>query len=757
MEALWQAGRRSEARQEAERRLRSNHQDGLAWKLLGLCRWEDGEADEALTALEYAEQVWPQDAEIPRALGRILAGRGQGEAAVRAYQRALDRAPTWGEALEELVRLGGRVGRREVSTTYLDAALTRVPDNTSLLYSAGVVYKEMGEYETAIARFQRILEIEPKHVLALNELGLCEYSRNNLQVAETYLRQANEADSQNATPYYNRAIVHLENQAYSEARDAFARAVVCNPTHLDAQFGLVRAYERLNDLEGAESALASAEEANGEHAKFHAAAARVALRRNDMAEAERRLNRIDWDALGTTTYQETLFLAGEIRGRLKDVDGAVAAYTEANEAQRETPRARGYDKRAFLQEIERGPSVFTAQAVASWPAPTRMRVQQDPVFFVGFPRSGTTLLETVLDAHPEVSVMEEKPVVGNVMDKIRALSPGYPDAISRLGPRDIRTLREFYYQERERFLSSEDHESELIVDKLPLNSAHIGALHRIFPGAKFIFAQRHPADAVLSCFMQHFRPNAAMNNFYSIEEATYCYDVVMTLVKQYHELLPLNIAYVPYEAMIADLEGTVRPVLDFIGVGWHDKVREYRDHAANSGRINTPSYRQVSEPLYTRARYRWQQYRDHMARELETLIPWAEWHGYRHHEDGTITAPGLSIHQPEPVPEDDPRAQEPQPAQVATTATSHQGVPGAGAVTADELGAQPMLIEGFRKVTLRNGLVRIECIQYAPGGEPVPAGVLHVPASQAEMVAAKLRRTLQQLQKQAQAKASEVA
>ena len=355
----------------------------------------------------------------------------------------------------------------------------------------------------------------------------------------------------------------------------------------------------------------------------------------------------------------------------------------------------------------------------------------------------------MLDTHPNVWVLEEKPVVGNLVDLLRRRRGGYPDGLSNLTRREIDEARAFYYRERAKEITAGS--DEVIVDKLPLNSAHIGALHRIFPGAKFIFAVRHPADAVLSCLMQHFRPNAAMNNFYSIEEGAYCYDVVMTLVKRYVELLPLNIAFVPYEALIDDLEGTVHPVLDFIGAGWHEEVRKYRDHAAHSGRINTPSYRQVSEPLYTRARYRWQKYRDHMDHVLDTLLPWAEWHGYQHYDDGSVAPPSLTIHEPAPVPDGDEygeaaraaEAQRPQPLASLPSEARSLAITPAGAGLEHEAGSGPMTVEQVREVTLKDGLVRLACRAYGPDGNLAPSGTLHIPAPAAGDVLAQMRRGLQ--------------
>lgn len=156
----------------------------------------------------------------------------------------------------------------------------------------------------------------------------------------------------------------------------------------------------------------------------------------------------------------------------------------------------------------------------------------------------------------------------------------------------------------------------------------MGTIQRILPDARFLLALRHPCDCVLSGFMQNFRPNNAMANFYAIADAAHLYDRVMTLVKQQADVLPIAYHPVRYESLIADFDGTVRPMLEFLGLDWHENVANYRETAHKRGSISTPSYRQVVQPLYTSAKYRWVRYAHHLEHVLPTLIPWARYWGY---------------------------------------------------------------------------------------------------------------------------------
>ena len=155
-----------------------------------------------------------------------------------------------------------------------------------------------------------------------------------------------------------------------------------------------------------------------------------------------------------------------------------------------------------------------------------------------------------------------------------------------------------------------------------------GFIHRLFPAAKFILVLRHPCDCVLSCFMQQFALNDAMANFATIEESANLYNEVMSLWQVYCDKLPLEVHTVKYEDVIADTRGTIEPLLSYLGVPWSDNILDYRKTAASRENINTPSYSQVTEKLYSTAAGRWTRYADQMEDVLPVLAPWIEKFGY---------------------------------------------------------------------------------------------------------------------------------
>ena len=168
----------------------------------------------------------------------------------------------------------------------------------------------------------------------------------------------------------------------------------------------------------------------------------------------------------------------------------------------------------------------------------------------------------------------------------------------------------------------------VFVDKLPLNIEYLPLIHRLFPEAHIIFSCRHPCDVVLSNFMQYYRLNDAMANFFTIEDSARLYGQVMGLWLRCTELLPLNFHTLRYESLVSDFDAEVRDLFAFLEIDWDDAVLDFHHHAVNRNIISTPSYEQVTQPIHTRATQRWHGYRPQLEPILAELGPFIEKFGY---------------------------------------------------------------------------------------------------------------------------------
>ena len=166
-----------------------------------------------------------------------------------------------------------------------------------------------------------------------------------------------------------------------------------------------------------------------------------------------------------------------------------------------------------------------------------------------------------------------------------------------------------------------------MIDKLPLDTALLGLIHFLFPGARIIFALRDPRDVVLSCFQQNFGMNAAMYQFLDLNSAAAYYDQVMRLGLLWREKLPLKVHVVRYESIVSDFEREVSALLTFLDLPWSDDLRNFHE-TARKRTIRTPSARQVIQPLYASSSGKWRNYETELAPVRAVLDPWARRFGY---------------------------------------------------------------------------------------------------------------------------------
>ena len=248
-----------------------------------------------------------------------------------------------------------------------------------------------------------------------------------------------------------------------------------------------------------------------------------------------------------------------------------------------------------------------------------------PVFLIGFPRSGTTLLDTVLRSHPAVEVVEEKDslMVAELLG-IRTLQKQISN-FNSLKEDDLNKMRKAY-NSRLKFHSKGA--NKFTIDKLPLQTITIPLINLLFPNAKIIFALRHPCDSILSCFQQNFAPNNAMANFTNLEKSVDFYDKVMNGWAAYNKNLKIDYTISKYEDLIDAFDESILKVLQHLNLPWDDGVRDYRKTANNRNFINTPSSSQVVQPLYKSSVGRWKNYQKYFAKHINKLNPWIDYFGY---------------------------------------------------------------------------------------------------------------------------------
>lgn len=526
---------------------------------------------------------------------------------------------------QEAIRLGlGAVqamarGDKAEAARLAALLLQQRPADANANQVLGVLALMAGDHATAKAHLESANAAAPGQPAILNALGSANRGTGDVASARSLFTRAGELGLADAW----RNLGNLEQMArdHTAAIAAFARAAQLAPEDARAYAGMAHSYEERHDLENARVHAERALRLAPDNEIARIALARVLLREDNFAEAEAAMAPV---AGGKSAINRAVAsgIVGEAREKRGAAREAFAAFTEANKALLERHGALLEQTGSpYHPESIRRLTAFTEAAdVSHWAAPADSAA---PIFLVGFPRSGTTLLDQIISSHSRFVCVEEKEclalTIGDLAIDGEKLAAGMSGADAQ--------VRRAAYLHRLNVEAGEAANGRRVIDKLPLNLVFLPLIRRLFPNAKIIFAMRDPRDVVLSCYQQRFGMNPAMAQFLQLNTAAAYYDAVMRLYDVSFARLGLAIHVVRYEGVVADLEGTARGLTAFLGAPFEPAMLAFRETALKRT-ISTPSARQVTQPLYARSVGRWRTYAEDLAPVLPVLNPWAERFGY---------------------------------------------------------------------------------------------------------------------------------
>lgn len=517
-----------------------------------------------------------------------------------------------------------------------EAATRRSPSRPATIADARR-HAAAGEWSRAEAIWRARLERDPRDPAALRGLADARLARGGgaagAAEAAALLDRAVAVQPDDASLRLVQADACLRAGRGGEARAAAEAAVALAPQDPAAGAMLAMVLERTNDLPAAAAAIRGAEAAGPGHVSVITMAARIARRRGDLEAALQRLGplleRRDLSPFQRQVALHEQAMSLEAAGRHAE---AWAAFVATGRALAEDPAARRLDRTAWPRRIEacrRGLSRELLEK-AGPVAPPPPSLEFRPVFLVGFPRSGTTMTETVLAAHPDVRTTDEQPFLGAVKRTLAAAVAGPPDdlpaLLARLTP-PLRLRLRAEYAARVQAAMGPAAGRSVLVDKLPLNIVDIALADALFPEARVLLALRDPRDVCLSCFQQWFELNTAMVHFLDPEDTVRFYAQVMDGWLETRPHLRVPVLPVRYEDTTADLEAQARRMLEFLDLPWHPGVLAGHERVAGRA-VSTPSYAAVSEPVHRRAVARWRRYAEAVGDWEPSLARFLEAFGY---------------------------------------------------------------------------------------------------------------------------------
>lgn len=649
--ATARAGKLDAAAMMVEQARIEGQMDPTLAALGGAIEFHRGQFARALPYLTDAQIHHPSDMTIRANLAETLFRCGNNTAALELC----DDANIAKDASLRLARLGGHLAQEAEDFTRAISCYRIVakahPDDWAIWNNLGNALSAAGETHEAATALERSIQLAPDSAPIRVNLGNTLIESGMTEEAERVLREAAKTFPDDPNPFL--ALFNMyhglgqEDAAYEAIREAARRAPTSAPIQSD--FGQEAA--RRNDYAIAEPAFEAALALDPTLGPAHVGLAAVYERMNRDVELDPlfdRANKAGVDAQSIAFIEALRFkrkgdidaafaaleqagdvvvagrkhhLRGIMLDRLGRHEEAFAAFSAMNEHWIDDPSQPVERARVYRDMARQAMETLTSDWIESWAADPEPSPWPTPIFLLGFPRSGTTLLDTMLMADPKIRVMEEEGFIVEIEESL-----GGMQALPSLSPPQLAQARADYFAKVEAREGSLD--GLQIVDKHPMHLNKVAVIRRLFPDAKFVLALRHPCDVVLSCFLTNFRINNAMANFLRLEDAAALYDQSFEHWEKARALFDLPVGTVVYERLVEDQDRELRPLFDWLGLQWPGEQFDHRDAARARGTVATASYAQVTEPIYTRASGRWTKYRAQLEPVLPVLERWIKHHKY---------------------------------------------------------------------------------------------------------------------------------
>jgi tetratricopeptide (TPR) repeat protein len=484
-------------------------------------------------------------------------------------------------------------GRFEDALVVLGRAVEIAPRDLGARNALGLVLTRLERYPQALTAFDGVVELEPAFAGAHCARGATLEAMGRLREAEAAYNHALELEPENLGATQGLANLLSRRGAHAEARPLAEAVLEAEPNFPDAVMVL---------------AAADAADGHGERAR----------RRLELLSGDDRL----------TPHQRAL-----VQGQLGDVldaqdlpDEAFQAYAACNMGLwRAYAPVHGQGTgaldfaRAMIAELDNIPS----DAWTSAPRPVE-GAPKTHVFLLGFPRSGTTLLEQVLASHPEVEALEERETLVEAQRAFQ-MQPADVARLAKASEAELAPLRAAYWAK----VRAEGAEpaGKVFVDKHPLHTFRLPLILKLFPDAKILFARRDPRDVVLSCYRRRFAMSGSAYQLLTLPGAAGYYDAAMRLAERLEPAMAPRTQVVRHEALVEDFDKVVGEVCAFLGLPWSDAMRNFADKGRDRA-VATPSGAQLSRGLSAEGMGAWRRYKDQLAPVLPTLAPWVAQYGY---------------------------------------------------------------------------------------------------------------------------------
>ena len=509
-----------------------------------------------------------------------------------------------------------------------EAALAAGQSDAMILNLAAWRREEDGDYEGAHRLLERALALSPGDVLVLGAIGAVLRKQDRLEEALALLDQVVAVAPRHSAAWLERGYTLADMRSEAAANESFARAVAIDPLMAPALGKLADSAAKKGDKAAGRDFAARALAVDPLEPAASFAVATMDIEAGDAARAQARLEALLEARLKPDDRTRALTLLGDSLDRQARPAEAFQAWNRAQTLFRQayapllSPTPDRPSHRAFIEAITGRVEAAPAMAAPPPLAPAAGAAQRH-VFLLGYPRSGTTLVENILASAPDVVALEERDTLTDA-DKALVPNSGLMPDLDALEPGLVADLRDRYWQRVTKLAGPVA--GGTFVDMNPFNGIKLPVIARLFPEARILIMRRDPRDVVLSCYRINFTPSPAAFAFSDLEETARHYDAQMRLTELCRERLPLAFHEVRYDRLVAEFESEVRALADFVGLEWTEDFRSF-DRTAQTRGVRTASATQVRRGLYDGGG-KWRRYETQLAPVLPILAPWVHRFGF---------------------------------------------------------------------------------------------------------------------------------
>ena len=597
----------------AERELRRAVQIAPAYpkanEELGAVLLNLGKPQDAIPYLSKATELNPNSADGFFKLGGAFKLAGDNKAASKAFAEAQRLSPSKAK-LEKASRLFAEKKFREAEKLAQELVLENPRDvNAALLLSK--IAMDASCYADAEKILRKIVNMAPRFIVAWHELATAVKEQHRMEETLEILEHALDLDETNAESHYRYAAALATAGKTEESVDFYQKSIELNPSQVGAFVGLGHVLKTLGNYDEGIEAYKGAIDLKPNFGEIYFSLANLKTYKFSDSEIEDMLQRVDQEGLSLDSEVHFSFTLGKAFEDRKHFDRAFEYYHRGNTKHRGTIAYDPVQTSITHQKIR---DTFDADLLGVLREQGVGAEDADPIFILGLPRSGSTLLEQILASHSQVDGTSELPDLGRISNMVTDKESGrqYPEGIQEMDPKDITALGQEYLSRTRRHRGSNPY----FTDKMPNNFAHIGLILATMPNAKIIDARRYPLDSCIGCYKQHFaRGQTFTYDLFELAEFYLEYDEMMS---HWNKVAPERVLRVQYEEVVADLQNQVRRILDYCKLPFE---RQCVDFHETKRAVRTASSEQVRQPIYSGSIGTWRRFEKHIGPLIEGLDP----------------------------------------------------------------------------------------------------------------------------------------